>query len=99
MLMIKNPTQLGACLKSCFCIIKSDFEIQVGSAVAGCGGVVRSNSGSWLVGFCKRLDSCNAHMAEEWRIFEGLHVAWEMGLKRVILESDANEVVQLILDS
>lgn len=35
--------------------VNVDGAMCVGSALAGCGGVFRSNTGSWVVGFCKKI--------------------------------------------
>ncbi|KAK4286480.1 hypothetical protein QN277_003031 [Acacia crassicarpa] len=60
---------------------------------AGCGGVLWDNCGGWIAGFSKHIGMCSARSAEEWAILEGLLLAWDLGLKRVIVESDAAELV------
>ncbi|KAK4282279.1 hypothetical protein QN277_013676 [Acacia crassicarpa] len=68
------------------------------SLQAGCGGVFRDAMGAWLFGFTKSLGTCSAQMVEEWSVFEALQCAWEMGIRKLILESDAQIVLDLIAD-
>ncbi|KAK4260174.1 hypothetical protein QN277_003324 [Acacia crassicarpa] len=37
-------------------------------------------------------------MAEEWAIFEALHIAWDLGVNKLVVESDAAEVLGIITD-
>ncbi|KAK4254550.1 hypothetical protein QN277_009918 [Acacia crassicarpa] len=46
------------------------------------------------------LGSCEAFEAEGWAIAKGLNLAWELGCRRVILESDAKVLIDsLLVDS
>ncbi|KAK4278488.1 hypothetical protein QN277_016327 [Acacia crassicarpa] len=65
---------------------------------AGCGGVIRDRSGEWVAGFTHFLGSCSVFQAEEWAILKGLSLAWDLGLRRIILESDAKEVLDMLDD-
>ena len=66
--------------------------------MVGVGGVIRGCQGEWIARFTKSIGICNANCAEEWAILEGLQLAWDLGLKKVILESDAREVITWIID-
>ncbi|KAK4283002.1 hypothetical protein QN277_000008 [Acacia crassicarpa] len=65
-------------------------------AEAGCGGVLRDDSGQWLAGFLKKLGICDALNSELWAMAEGLSLAWDLGIRKVMLESDAASAVDLI---
>ncbi|KAK4274538.1 hypothetical protein QN277_017742 [Acacia crassicarpa] len=65
---------------------------------SGCGGVLRDCLGNWIVGFSKAIGICHSSVAEEWTILEGLQIARDLGIKKIIVESDAQEVIKLILD-
>ena len=67
------------------------------SATTGCGGVLRDCSGSWIVGFCRSLGYCSASSAEEWAVVKGLQLAWNLGCRRLIVESDAKKLIDLLL--
>lgn len=43
--------------------------------IAGCEGVIRDETGAWVLGFNSLLGSCNALMAELWGTIRGLKVA------------------------
>ena len=75
-----------------------DGAVSLHSFRAGCGGVMRDASGKWVVGFTKELGIWQAFSAEVWAILEGLMIAWDMGFKNIIIETDAEEVVQFILE-
>ncbi|KAK4252647.1 hypothetical protein QN277_014392 [Acacia crassicarpa] len=75
-----------------------DGASTIQSSKAGCGGVIRDCLGNWVVGFAKSIGDCNASNAEEWAIVEGLQLAWDLGFKKIILESDASSVVNVLLD-
>ncbi|KAF7842450.1 RNA-directed DNA polymerase [Senna tora] len=61
-----------------------------------CGGVLRDGSGRWILGFTRRMGRGNSTMAEAWAIKTGLEKAWELNLKRVIVESDSLSVINMI---
>ncbi|KAK4284155.1 hypothetical protein QN277_001024 [Acacia crassicarpa] len=64
---------------------------------ASCGGVLRDSSGVWIAGFSAFL-SCY-EQTEEWVLLKGLELAWKMGLRKVIAESDSLNLVNMLLDS
>lgn len=76
----------------CWCKVNTDGMV-LDTALSGCGGVIKGDQGEWLRGFSCKLESCNAKIAEMWGILEGMKLAWETGFKKVIVESDAEQVV------
>ncbi|KAK8572563.1 hypothetical protein V6N12_028616 [Hibiscus sabdariffa] len=62
---------------------------------ASCGGVVRNNNGCWLVGFAKFIGLCSVLDAKLWRAYLGLIEARNMGVRKVVLEMDCLEAVNL----
>ena len=56
------------------------------------------SQGSWIAGFTKSIGSCNPSTAEEWVVFEGLSIAWDLGYRKIELESDALDLVQRLND-
>ena len=61
----------------------------------GCGGVIRGDEGGWIQGFTMKLNTSNAHEAEAWGILKGLQLCWNMGIRKLEVESDAKNIVQL----
>ncbi|KAL8162024.1 hypothetical protein V2J09_013513, partial [Rumex salicifolius] len=74
--------------------LNTDGAVREGRATAA--GVLRDESGSWLVGFVHNLGSCSVPMAELWGILSGLRLAWERGYRRVCLNTDSQLAVLLL---
>ena len=63
---------------------------------SSCGGVIRNECAAFLGGFAKNLGQCSVLEAELWGIYEGLNLAWEAGLRNIILESDSVKAVPMV---
>ncbi|KAL9436228.1 hypothetical protein AB3S75_022309 [Citrus x aurantiifolia] len=68
---------------------KNDWE-------AGAGGVIRDSAGHWISGFCIRIGESSVLMAELWGLYQGLILAWDVGIKRLLVEVDSLCVTQMI---
>lgn len=66
------------------------------SKIAGCGGVLRGSTGYWLRGFSRNLGNCSVLLEELWGILTGLELAWELGFRNILLESDSHNAVSLL---
>ncbi|KAK7407451.1 hypothetical protein VNO78_09391 [Psophocarpus tetragonolobus] len=66
---------------------------------AGCGGVFRDSSAKWVYGFAKRLnpDNNQAHQTELEAILTGLNIASKLNIKKLIVESDSEPVVRMVM--
>lgn len=73
-----------------------DGACKGGGAATGCGGVLRDNSGRWLLGFHRGLGMGTVLNAELWGIFLGLQTAWNQGYQKIWLESDSLTSVNLV---
>lgn len=60
------------------------------------GGVICDHVGHWKRGFAVNLDNCGVLEAKLWAILKGLEVCWELGFRRVRVNSDSMLVVKLI---
>lgn len=58
------------------------------------GGVLRNQEKVWVAEFAARVGRCSAEEAEVWGIRRGLELAWELGVRKIQVESDAEEVVK-----
>ncbi|KAH1089485.1 hypothetical protein J1N35_016742 [Gossypium stocksii] len=65
-----------------------------GAATTGC--VVRNHEGVWILGIAKSIGTCSIVEAERWRVLEGLQQAWDIGARKVLLETDSLMVVSLL---
>ncbi|KAK8572720.1 hypothetical protein V6N13_048300 [Hibiscus sabdariffa] len=63
---------------------------------ASCGCVVRDALGAWKFGFSKFIGMCEVLEAELWGVVTGLRMAWDRGLRRIILEVDSADAVRSI---
>ena len=46
----------------------------------------------------RSLGVCSASATEEWAVVNGLQLAWDLGFRKLIMKSDASEVINMILD-
>ncbi|KAK8690240.1 hypothetical protein V6N13_088941 [Hibiscus sabdariffa] len=63
---------------------------------ASCGGVLRDHNGGWIRGFSKFIGKCSVVEVELWGIARGLDLAWDMGYRRVMVESDSADALHLL---
>ncbi|KAF7809195.1 putative reverse transcriptase [Senna tora] len=78
--------------------INTDGAYNPSSNRMACGGVLRNEKGEWIMGFAKPLGSGNALQAELCGMLMGLDIAWKNRMKKIILESDSLEAVELAED-
>ena len=64
--------------------------------MAACGGLLRNRDGTFLQGFVAKLHEGDALYAELWACILGLELAWDMGHRRVEVESDSKHAVELL---
>ncbi|CAL1410790.1 unnamed protein product [Linum trigynum] len=62
----------------------------------GAGGVLRGSNGVWRGGFVSNVGYCSAILAELWGIFHGLSLAWNLGSRTLLLETDSRLAIELI---
>ncbi|KAL4305413.1 hypothetical protein AHAS_Ahas16G0075800 [Arachis hypogaea] len=76
--------------------INVDGPACVTTGRAGCGGIIRNYQGRWLAGYMMNIGTCSAFKAELWGVFQGLKMAWDLGFKKAILETDFRAVLQTL---
>ncbi|KAL9343312.1 hypothetical protein Peur_063743 [Populus x canadensis] len=79
-----------------FVKLNTDASYKYISSKSSIAGVCRDEHGIWLFGFSCRVKSESAFEAELLAVREALKLAWDKGLKKVILESDSETVVKRI---
>ncbi|KAL9453332.1 hypothetical protein AB3S75_009020 [Citrus x aurantiifolia] len=78
-----------------WCKLNTDGSVR-NSWDAGAGGVIRDYAGNWISGFCMNIGECTVVMAELWGLYQGLLLAWETGIKWLMVEVDSLCVTQMI---
>ncbi|KAE8668924.1 hypothetical protein F3Y22_tig00112281pilonHSYRG00159 [Hibiscus syriacus] len=64
--------------------------------ISGVGGIFRSASGDWILGFSALLGVCSSVATELQAIRLGLSIAWEYGFRDVKCEANAHVALNLI---
>ncbi|KAG8382401.1 hypothetical protein BUALT_Bualt05G0073500 [Buddleja alternifolia] len=63
---------------------------------ATAGGLLRNDMGHWLWGFSRNLGQNSITLAELTGIRDGLNIAWEHRVEKIIIESDSEVAIKLI---
>nr|GMC49081.1 uncharacterized protein LOC109177561 [Ipomoea batatas] len=62
------------------------------SKKVGYGGVLRTTSGDWVVGFTSRLMFGDESVIETEAIAKGMEWVWKRGIRNIEIQSDASNV-------
>ncbi|XP_019198971.1 PREDICTED: uncharacterized protein LOC109192724 [Ipomoea nil] len=76
--------------------LNTDGARKANTGMASAGGVIRDHTGAWLVGFSTKVGTTSSFMAELWGLREGLLIANNRGLVRLVAEVDSISVVNAI---
>ncbi|KAF7808128.1 ribonuclease H [Senna tora] len=76
--------------------VNTDGAVCRSSRKAGCGGIIRDNYGNWIKGFVSNLGYASVISAKIWGIYHGLVTAWNLGFRKVELESDSSQAIKMI---
>ncbi|KAF7843768.1 ribonuclease H [Senna tora] len=74
----------------------TDGAVSLSNQIAGCGGIFRDDTGAWMCGYLENLGTLNPLGAELWGMLTVLTIAWEMGLKKVVVECDSSLALKLV---
>jgi ribonuclease HI len=72
--------------------LNTDGAMKASERKAGCGGVLRSDTGVWIEGFSKALGDTTAYMAELWGIYEGLCLARRREVTKLEIRTDSQVI-------
>ncbi|KAK8548005.1 hypothetical protein V6N12_060932 [Hibiscus sabdariffa] len=73
-----------------------DASVHSGDGHAAIGGVLRDENGCWILGFRRSIGCCSVYVAELWAVQDMLARAWSLDIRRLVLETNCMEVVQLL---
>ncbi|KAL5865655.1 hypothetical protein ACOSQ3_003169 [Xanthoceras sorbifolium] len=58
--------------------------------------VIRDAKKNWIFGFALKKGSGSVLEAKLWRMFEGLKLAWDAGLRKVFIDSNSMSIVYIL---
>ncbi len=76
--------------------LNTDGSAEGNPGPAGAGGVIRDHTGGWIKGFSRKIGVTNSLAAELWGLRDGLILAHQQKIKRIIIELDAKVVIDLV---
>ena len=76
--------------------LNTDGSVEGNPGQAGAGGVIRDHTGCWFKGFSRSIGITNSLAAELWGLRDGLVLAHQYNIKKLIIELDAKAVLDLI---
>lgn len=78
-----------------WCTLNTDGAHKA-NGVSTVGGVIRDWSGRWLSGFGMMISSCSVTLAELWGLYQGILLAWDLGIRRLRIEMDSLCATQML---
>ncbi|KAE8715793.1 hypothetical protein F3Y22_tig00110160pilonHSYRG00549 [Hibiscus syriacus] len=76
--------------------LNTDGASRWNPGISGAGGINRSDTGEWILGFSAHLGVCSSITAELQEIRLGLAIAWEYSFRNVDCDVDARLAPNLI---
>ncbi|CAL5424963.1 unnamed protein product [Camellia sinensis] len=76
--------------------LNTDGSTRRSGGGGGFGEVFRDEKGSCISGYYGKLEICTSLEAELWAVYKGLTIILQRGFNQVIIETDAEQVVQLL---
>lgn len=74
--------------------LNSDGSVLENSAAAG--GIIRDQLGGWVSGFSMNIGTATIIDSELWGIRQGIFQALQLGIKKLVVESDSKEAAQAL---
>ncbi|KAF2289615.1 hypothetical protein GH714_037522 [Hevea brasiliensis] len=62
------------------------------------GGIIRDGIGKWISGFVHNIGSCFVLCAELWALYEGIKLAWSLGIRNLWVDCDSLLVMKMVND-
>lgn len=79
--------------------INTDGTTKGNPKLASAGCVLQDAQGKWIIGAARNLDITTLVTAELWAIYQGLYLAWEREFMNVVLETDSQVALHLVMGS
>ncbi|CAN1304300.1 Putative ribonuclease H protein At1g65750 [Linum perenne] len=81
--------------EECFSL-NSDGSLYTNPNRAAAGGVIRDANGRFISAFSANLGTCSIMRAELRSIIEGTKLAWDIGIRKLSIQSDSEAAVRLL---
>jgi hypothetical protein len=79
-----------------FMKMNTDGSVLGNPGKASAGGLLRDSNGKWIHGFAHNLEITNSLAVELWGLRDGLLLARNLNITKLIIEIDAKSVVDLL---
>lgn len=76
--------------------LNTDGARKGNSGMASAGGLIRDHRGCWILGFTVNIGITNNFNAKCWGLREGLRIARDLNIKKVVTEMDSEAVINLM---
>ncbi|KAE8656312.1 hypothetical protein F3Y22_tig00117005pilonHSYRG00401 [Hibiscus syriacus] len=83
-------------LPSGWMCLNTDDAVSTTNQTSSIGGVIRDPTGAWVTGFYKNIGVSSVLQAELWSIHEGLLIAWDSGISKLIVQSDSKQAIKML---
>ncbi|CAN1247379.1 Putative ribonuclease H protein At1g65750 [Linum perenne] len=87
-----NLLNMLSLIVSCYA---DDSRISQNASTA-IGGVLRDDGSNFVKAFCANVENCSITRAELGNIVEGLKLAWSLGIRKVIVQSDSKVAISIL---
>ena len=77
-------------------MLNTDGAARGTMGLAGAGGVLRDETGTWLIGFSEFLGHCSATMAELRAVLRGLQIAKEVATTKLWVQVDSTVIISML---
>ncbi|KAH9685635.1 putative ribonuclease H protein [Citrus sinensis] len=87
--IIHRATEINSSMKN---IIRPGHEMIIKCA----GGLIRNYCGEWVHGFGMNIGHCTITGAKVWGLFQGLQLAWNIGIRQLRVEVDSRCTIKIL---
>ncbi|CAN1137711.1 Putative ribonuclease H protein At1g65750 [Linum perenne] len=77
--------------------INTDGSVIQPNSRAAAGGLIRNDQGSFVHAFTANLGNCSITRAEICAIVQGMKLAWELGIRKLLIQSDSKAAIAILL--
>ncbi|CAN1318165.1 Putative ribonuclease H protein At1g65750 [Linum perenne] len=77
-------------------ILNTDGSRYTHSGSTAIGGLIRDDGGRFIQAFTANIGDCSITRAELGAIVQGLRLAWSVGIRRIIIQSDSRTAIDIL---